>query len=98
MKEKPLFIPLNKEHYDAFASGEKHSEFRLYGPRWNSKTCYSGRDVILSRGYGKSNRLAAKILSAGIAIEKPEAWIRIYGADDKKGCWCINLIDIKKIS
>lgn len=39
--EKPLFIPLNREHYCAFVDGSKGDEQRLYGPRWNEKTAAS---------------------------------------------------------
>lgn len=49
---KPLFIPLKAEFYDAFARGEKTTEYRLEGPRWNAKTCRVGRPVTLARGYG----------------------------------------------
>ncbi len=55
--EKPLFFPLNAEHYDRFASGEKDTEYRAYGSRWNERTCRIGRAATLSRGYGKQNRL-----------------------------------------
>jgi len=58
---KPLFIPLRAVHYDAFASGDKREELRPYGPRWNEKTCHVGREVILSRGYGKQHRLRGVI-------------------------------------
>lgn len=54
---KPLFIPLNAWAYDQFAAGTKFDELRRYGPRWNENTCQIGRDVILSRGYGKRNRM-----------------------------------------
>lgn len=58
---KPLFIPLKAEHYDAFASGAKQWERRLFGPRWNRETCKVGREVVLSRGYGKAHRLTGRI-------------------------------------
>ena len=54
---KPLFIPLKTEHFEKFERGEKHSEFRLYGVRWNEKTCYAGRLATLSKGYGPKHRL-----------------------------------------
>jgi len=57
----PLFIPLKTEFFDAFASGEKTEELRAYGPRWNEQTCAIGRNVTLSKGYGKQNRLTGKI-------------------------------------
>jgi len=61
MSEKPLFIPLKALFYDQFISGQKLSELRLYGPRWNEKTCRIGREVILSKGYGKKHRVKGKI-------------------------------------
>ncbi len=58
---KPLFIPLKTEFYEAFKRGDKTEELRKYGPRWNEKTCVPGREVILSKGYGKKNRLIGRI-------------------------------------
>ncbi len=57
----PLFIPLKGEYYDQFEAGTKTRELRLYGPRWNENTCPPGREVILSRGYGKRRRLRGVI-------------------------------------
>lgn len=54
---KPLFIPLKKEYFEAFERNKKDTEYRLYGPRWNEKTCTVGRAVTLSCGYGKQRRL-----------------------------------------
>ena len=59
---KPLFIPLKSEYYDAFANGTKRDELRRYGPRWNHGTCTVGRTVVLSKGYGKANRMMGKII------------------------------------
>ena len=59
--DKPLFIPLKTAYYEAFASGEKRDELRLYGPRWNEQTCAPGRRVVLSKGYGKAHRLSGRI-------------------------------------
>ncbi|TVO70866.1 hypothetical protein FHP88_15540 [Sedimenticola selenatireducens] len=58
---KPLFIPLNTEYYEAFEDGSKTEELRIYGPRWNLETCREGRPVILSKGYGKQNRMKGRI-------------------------------------
>jgi hypothetical protein len=57
-KVKPLFIPLKREWFDAFASGSKDTEFRPFIPRWGSSVCFIGRPVILSLGYGKQKRLS----------------------------------------
>jgi|SRR6185369_7112981 len=58
---KPLFIPLKTEYFEAFQNGTKSEELRLYGPRWNERTCALGREVILSKGYGKKSRLRGRI-------------------------------------
>lgn len=50
--EPPLFVPLRKEWYLAFAGGQKNTEYRAYGPRWNEKTCRVGRRAVLAYGYG----------------------------------------------
>lgn len=59
--EKPLFIPLCREWFERFERGEKTTEYRVYGPRWNERTCRIGRPVVLSMGYGKARRLHGKI-------------------------------------
>lgn len=58
---KPLFIPLKKEWYLRFKDGSKTIEYRAYGPRWNEKTCYQGREAVLSNGYTNKNSLHAVI-------------------------------------
>lgn len=61
IRGRPLFIPLKSEYYADFASGMKTREYRLYGPRWNERTCRPGRPVTLSRGYGTRDRLHGTI-------------------------------------
>jgi len=61
INNKPLFVPLETEFFELFESGKKTEELRLYGPRWNEKTCAPGRAVTLSKGYGKQARLTGKI-------------------------------------
>lgn len=63
MSEKPLFIPLAAQWFDAFATGSKTREYRLIGARWNEKTCRIGRAATLSRGYGKQARLYGRVAS-----------------------------------
>lgn len=63
MKDKPLFVPLKSEFFDAFAAGTKTFELRRYGARWNERVCRVGRDVTLSRGYGKRSRLSGRVRS-----------------------------------
>ena len=61
--DKPLFIPLITKYYEAFLEGNKNTEYRQYGARWNEKTCAIGREVALSKGYCKANRISGKIES-----------------------------------
>ncbi len=61
MSDKPLFIPLRREYYDVFVSGQKTVEYRQYGPRWNERTCLVGRDVTISLGYGTAHRRSGVI-------------------------------------
>lgn len=58
----PLFIPLYTRFFEAFKRGTKKTEFRDYGPRWNERTCLSGRAVTLSKGYGKYERLSGRVV------------------------------------
>lgn len=57
MIERPLFIPLCRKWFEQFECGEKTTEYRVWGPRWNIGTCMPGRAVTLSLGYGKARRL-----------------------------------------
>lgn len=82
---KPLFLPLYTEHFNAFESGIKDTEFRMYGSRYNERTCFVGREVTLSHGFGKKRRLYGVIAAFERSAEptKTEAWINCYG--DKPG-------------
>jgi hypothetical protein len=64
--EKPLFIPLKKNHYLAFFLGRKTVEYRHYSPDWNERNCRVGRAVTLSCGYGKKNRMSGIVEEATI--------------------------------
>lgn len=82
----PLFIPLKAVYFDAFDAGTKTRELRLYGPRWNERTCFAGRPAVLSKGYGKHHRLTAIV--TGFAVLVPAEltpteladFIALYGA------------------
>lgn len=79
---KPLFIPLKTEYYDAFVSGEKRTEYRKRGERWNAETCAIGRTVTLSRGYGRAHRRSGKIVGFhydNLPAKLP-GWIECYGS------------------
>jgi len=87
--DKPLFIALKSEHYAKFEDGTKDNEIRLYGPRWNEKTCYAGRKVTLSKGYGKKYRLKGVITAfkrqKGYELEDchQQAILKLYGTLEK---------------
>ena len=83
---KPLFIPLRAEYYEAFGDGSKTDELRLYGPRWNERTCHVGRKAVLSRGYGTQNRMAGHVSKfdkrhiSELCVKDQSAMLICYGA------------------
>lgn len=82
MTDRPLFIPLKAECFDAFANGTKRVEYRRRGPRWNADTCRIGRRVVISRGYGKRARLSGVITSFQYDARRAKllGWVECYGA------------------
>ena len=96
--EKPLFVPLKKEYYEAFESGEKKIEYRRYGARWNEATCRVGRRVILSCGYGKRRRMLGVIAGFSKSREplKTAPWRKCYGPATGD-CACIEIEVIRAI-
>lgn len=80
--ERPLFIPLKREFFNAFLSGTKREEFRRHGKQWNRETCRIGRRVTLSLGYGKQARLTGTITGFRLAnapADVPAGWVACYG-------------------
>jgi len=100
---KPLFIPLKSEYYEAFKDGSKTTEFRLYGPRWNEMVCPIGREVILSKGYGKHNRMKgiisglSKCHGSNFGHHDQRAIMAVYGSLD---VWiaCISITKLKEVT
>jgi hypothetical protein len=92
MSTKALFIPLKREYFQAFKNGTKNTEFRPYGPRWNERTCWVGRPVVLSLGYGKAHRLAGRVvaLERDASPEKHPGWIECYGTNRTEAA-CISI-------
>lgn len=93
---KPLFIPLKAEYFDAFERGEKDTEYRRRGPRWNEGTCPIGRPVILSRGYRKDRRLTGVIVGFcyDLLPSRLPGWLECYGSDaGDAACIRIKLCD-----
>lgn len=93
-EEKPLFIPLIAEYYEAFERGDKRTEYRPLNNLWNAQRCYPGRRVILSYGYGKKRRLHGKV-SFFYVHRDPAAlkgWVPCYGhRAGFAACICIAL-------
>jgi hypothetical protein len=82
--ERPLFIPLKREFFNAFLAGTKREEFRRHGKPWNRETCRVGRRVTLSLGYGKQSRLTGTITGFRLANapdDVPGGWVDCYGAE-----------------
>lgn len=90
---KPLFIALKGEFYDDFINENKDTEYRIYGPRWNERTCPVGRRVVISRGYGKRYRSAGTIIGfkASHAPTWTDAWRRCYGDKSRGKAACIQI-------
>lgn len=84
-KTTPLFVPLKREYFEAFADGSKKHEYRMFGKRWNKQTCMVGRPVTLSCGYGKQRRLSGIIKSIEVENEpsKLPGWVECYGKTGK---------------
>lgn len=97
--EKPLFIPLKREFFDAFKTGAKTTEFRQYGPRWNERTCRVGRPVVISLGYGKQNRLHGVIEGFSRSKEptRSAAWLACYGVDERHEAACIMIGGLRTV-
>lgn len=95
---KPMFIPLKREYFEAFAAGTKREEFRPEGPRWNARTCPVGRPVVLSLGYGKARRMTGVIVGYRSSAEptKTAAWKDCYG--DRQGFAACVEIELDKVS
>lgn len=82
----PLFIPLKTAYFEAFRAGTKTIEFRLYGPRWNERTCPVGRPVVLSKGYGKRDRLQGVITEFRKRFMATSDWLDCYGEPGMAAC------------
>jgi hypothetical protein len=90
---KPLFIPLKTAYFDMFREGSKSTEYRVYGPRWNERTCKPGRPVVLSKGYGKAHRLEGVVEDFTIDPEpwRNAAFVGIYGNSKELQAACIRI-------
>ena len=84
----PLFIPLKTQHYNGFKYGLKTHEMRHSSKRWNRRTCFPGRQVVLSKGYGNYDRLHGEIVSVDmfpahrLSEDEYQDFIDCYGEPD----------------
>lgn len=93
---KPLFIPLKKEYYFKFESGEQDCEIRPNNHRaWNIKNVFPGRMMTISNGYGNYDRTTLEIkrtlITQDLRTEEIPRWHidaveNIYG---KRDSWLI---------
>lgn len=88
-----LFIPLKRCYFEQFKSGQKDTEFRVHGKRWNMRTCAIGRPVTLSLGYGKHDRLDGVIVDVWLDSGpiRPAGWVDCYGSDPALVPICIKM-------
>ncbi len=91
-EETVLFVPLKTAYYEAFERGDKNTEYRRYGRGWNEHTCRVGRPVVLSKGYGKANRLRGRIVGFRKRHMNTAAWIDCYGAPGLAACIRIEVL------
>ena len=90
---KPLFIPLKTEYFEAFKAGTKDTEYRRHGQRWNEDVCQVGRPVVLSKGYGKAERLPAVITGFEVRFLRSDDFVACYGEPGWAACIGIRLTD-----
>lgn len=63
----PMFIPLMSQWFDAFNSGSKSIEWRVYNARWNRQSAHRGRDVVLSKGFTRTRLSGFVVKSRKVA-------------------------------
>ncbi len=93
-QERPLFIPIKTEYFNAFLNGTKNTEYRKEGRMWNLGVCRTGRRVVLSKGYGKQHRLTGIIdyswPKAFPLTQQIPGWKECYG-DSTATAICIQI-------
>jgi hypothetical protein len=75
---RPLFIPLRRAEFDAFARGEKSVEYRRLGRQFTPGKAVPGRPVVLAYGY-RWPRLRAVIAAVEIFPARPGQGLDTYG-------------------
>jgi hypothetical protein len=90
MTSTPLFLPVKAAYFEAFRTGMKTIEYRR-GSRWNARTCFIGREVVLSCGYGTQRRLRGRITHFELSAQPPAEWTKIYDTGGIAACITIEL-------
>ena len=63
-KEKPLFLTIKKEHFDAIKNGTKKQEYRDLTQYYYSRFLSSPQTVIFQNGYSKNSpRITLEVLN-----------------------------------
>ncbi len=81
---KPIFIPLKSQYFEDFKNGRKQIEYRRAGVgQFTLAKCTPGREVTLSKGYSKSNRITGTVVRSWIEHhEHPTGAIaKCYGTE-----------------
>src|ERR1700747_256867 len=73
--------------------GTKDTEYRRHGSRWNEDVCQVGRSVVLSKGYGRSDRLAGVITGFDVRFLRSDDFVACYGEPGWAACIKIRLSD-----
>lgn len=91
---RPLFLPLMKQHYLAFADGSKTVEYRKAGGPWNRTTCVVGREIIISNGYTSKGRLRGVIteFKESASAGRRKWFVEIYGDGNIAACISIKVV------
>ena len=89
---RPMFIPLKREWYEAFARGEKTVEYRLPKGAFAPHHCAPGRPVVLSLGWSGNGRLNARIVAYALVDATPVTRT-IWPDADTVGAITLELLD-----
>jgi hypothetical protein len=77
LKIDRLFVPLARDPYDWFRSGDKKWELRRRRGQFTERHVYSGRRVELRLGYSDRERAAWGIISAVVTANDLQSFFRV---------------------
>lgn len=90
---KPFFLPLMKKYYLQFAEGTKKTEYRMEKGMYNKNQLFVGRNILISNGYSKKDRLngvITRVYRSKRAARRSD-FIAIYGVQEYAFCFDIEL-------